>query len=266
MMKFGTTTNPMKDVLKEISEVAKHKFDFVEISIEPEVLFSNEITVQKNRIKKILKKGNMFATVHAPWNSELGNTYEEIREGWFDICKDIIDSTKLIGIKKFNVHLYSQQDLRKQKIKKEVIKNNIQILKRLVNYGKKRNVEIVLEIMPGKNQIHEFSDIKKILDSVKGIGLNFDSGHCFINGRMSYIKKFLSTFKSRITHVHLHDNHGLNDEHFPLRKGLVNFKYIANFLKQMNYSGTVTFETFHGGNEKINAVKSREYFKRLMRS
>lgn len=263
-IKFGTTTNPLKDILKELSRVTKNNFDFVEISVEPQIFLSNVLVLKQNRIKKILQKKKMFIIVHAPWNTEFGNTYAEIREGWVDVCKEIIEITKPLGLKKINVHLYSSQNLKNKNLKNVIIKNSIESLKKLVKYGRKKKVEIVLETMPGREQIYKINDIKKILNSVKSLWLTFDSGHCFVNGRMNYTKKFLSSFKNKITHVHLHDNHGGRDEHLSLGKGKIDFKFLARFLKKMNYSNTITFEIFHGGNDKLNAVKSRKYFQKLL--
>lgn len=81
---------------------------------------------------------------------------------------------------------------------------------------------------------------------------------------MNYVKKFLSAFQDRITHVHLHDNHGKRDEHLPLGKGSVDFEYIAKTLRKIKYSDTITFETFHGGTDKVNAVNSQKYFLKLL--
>ncbi len=264
--KFGATTNPVKDIVNEISLVAESKFDFVEISIEPEIFFSNQLVIRRSGIKKILHKNGMFVVVHAPWNTEFGNSYKEIREGWIEFCKTIIDITKPIGMKKLNVHLYSSQNLQNKKLKDLIIKNCIYSLKKLVNYGQRKKIEIVLEIMPGRDQIYEIQNIKKILASVEGLGLNFDSGHCFVNGKMNYVKKFLSAFQGRITHVHLHDNHGKRDEHLPLGKGSIDFEYIAKIFRKINYSGTITFETFHGGVDKANAVKSQKQFLKLLQT
>jgi len=261
--KFGTTTHPSLYVLDELKLIGKLKFDFAEISVETNSPPENFEGNLKN-IKDTIKKNNLFATVHAPWNTEFGSTYDQIREGWVALGKNLIDSAKQFDAKKINVHIYTTDDIKNVKIKREIINNHIESFSELVKRGKKNKIEIVVETMPGREQLWEINDIKKIVDSVNNLGVNFDCGHCFIAGGMKYIKNFISTFEDKITHVHLHDNNGKTDEHKQIGLGDINFESIVKNLKRINFDETIVFETFYGREtDKRNAERSRNKIKKL---
>ena len=125
----------------------------------------------------------------------------------------------------------------------------------LCSYASKRKVKIMLE-----NGEEKFEYYKYVLDRVPKLYVHLDIGHAFISGRMKNIRKFLSYFGNRVAHIHIHDNHGKDDEHLALRKGKINWKAVVLVLKKSKYDKTVTFEVFKS--EK-DLLKSRQYFKKL---
>jgi sugar phosphate isomerase/epimerase len=74
---------------------------------------------------------------------------------------------------------------------------------------------------------------------------------------MRGVRDYLEAFSDRLAHVHMHDNHGKEDEHLPLGKGKIDFPEVIRLLKDINYDRTITFEVF---SSHADAVRSMRYF------
>lgn len=255
-------TNPSIDILKEIKTVADFGFDYVEIGIEEPEGKPDILNKKVNEIRKLLKKNNIFATGHFAWWAELGTTNIMVRESWLAECKKAIEICSKLEIRKLTVHSHARgMFLSDKKLKKIILDNYVESLKYLVNYGKKFNVDIMLENAVEKREITSLEDFTYIIKRVSGVKVHLDIGHAFIWGGMKNVRKFITTFGSRIEHIHLHDNHGKSDEHLPIGKGKIDWINIVKMLKEIKYNKTITLEVF---SENIkDVVKSREKIKQL---
>ena len=74
---------------------------------------------------------------------------------------------------------------------------------------------------------------KEIIDVAKNnkLGLNLDIGHAHCNSNTDVIG-WIKSLGTRITYVHLHDNHGQTDEHLGLGKGNIDIIKVLNALNQ----------------------------------
>lgn len=262
--KFGTTTFPFADVASEIELVARNGFDFAEISVEEPFNSPYILLDRKDDLRHLKKKFGISYVAHAPWNSALGTRDASTRKDWIELSKDIVSMAKITGIGKVNFHPFMLPgDLKNMRLRRQAVNNLILGFKEIVAAGRRRGVEIVIENLSGPGQLTLISDMARIIDSVKGLGICFDSGHANMVGGMEYIKNFLHMFKDDINHIHLHDNKGDDDQHLPLGKGNIDFKYIVSLLKKSGYGNTVTFEVFSPGSQtsgKDKAAKSMEKF------
>ena len=90
-------------------------------------------------------------------------------------------------------------------------------------------------------------------EGIEGIGMTFDFGHANTIGK---VNDFLP-FVHRAHHIHIHDNHGMSDEHLPLGAGTINWDRVGKTIAA-NYSGVVVIE----GRSIEEARKSLAVFKR----
>lgn len=259
--KFGMLTDPTVDILKETRTIAKLGFDYVEIGIEgpegkPEILLE-----KRNEILELLKKNNLFAIGHTSWWVELGTEYKPVRLGWLEEVKKIITVASKLNVKLVNLHSHSRgMYTRYDRNKKQILDNWVKSLIELVDYGKRYNAEIMFENAGEKGEITELKDFKYIVDRVPDLKVHLDIGHAFIFGKMKNVDKCIETFRNRIEHIHMHDNHGESDEHLPIGKGKINYGSVVKMLKKINYDKTITFEVF---TSKKDAVRSREKIRKL---
>jgi len=93
----------------------------------------------------------------------------------------------------------------------------------LVEQGSRLMLENVYENEP--------QDIRIILEGLKSqnVGFCLDAGHLFAFGN-SELVQWLEGLGSYIGQLHLHDNHGRNDEHLPLGQGNIDFKHLFAYL------------------------------------
>ncbi|MCX6814580.1 MAG: sugar phosphate isomerase/epimerase [Candidatus Aenigmarchaeota archaeon] len=260
--KFGRLTNPMENILEEIDLTAKLGFDFVEIGIEgpggdPKVLIRN-----KNKILRVIRDNNLFAIGHTSWWFELGSTYESVRRGWVEEGKRIIMTSKELEINLINFHTHSIglfMDI--PSARKEVLDNYVKSMKELVDYGKSLGVKVMLENAAERREICDLADVKHIIDRVRGLGFHLDVGHAYIQGGMKGVMDYIRVLSPKLWHVHMHDNHGYEDEHLPIGSGKIQFGKIVSALKKIGYDKTITPEVF--GKTPGSAQRSMKKLKKL---
>ena len=78
-------------------------------------------------------------------------------------------------------------------------------------------------------------DIRVIFECLKhqNVGFCLDAGHLFAFGNGD-LKQWLAVLDSYIGQLHLHDNHGRNDEHLPPGHGRIDFNLLFDHLVSRN--------------------------------
>jgi sugar phosphate isomerase/epimerase len=77
-------------------------------------------------------------------------------------------------------------------------------------------------------------------------GVCFDVGHWYaVAGgvKKRNLENWLDTLEPFIRHLHLHDNHGIYDEHLALGRGNIDWDYFAALIAARKFKPGVTFET-----------------------
>ena len=80
---------------------------------------------------------------------------------------------------------------------------------------------------------HHPMECQKLFNGLKDMGIGFclDVGHTFAFGRAD-LAEWLNVMGDEIKQLHLHDNHGLLDDHLPMGKGEIDFPMLFDFLKE----------------------------------
>ena len=117
--------------------------------------------------------------------------------------------------------------------KEQWIENSLEtwswLAKSLDELGSRLMLENVYEKDP--------KDIRVILDRLKNLDVGFclDCGHLTAFGK-SELGIWLESLGPYIGQLHLHDNHGSNDEHIAMGLGTIDFKLLFTHLKLNNSS------------------------------
>jgi sugar phosphate isomerase/epimerase len=234
-MKIGAMNDPKKDLYKEIKFIAEN-FDFLDLTIEPETAYADDVDVDK--ILKLTKEHNLNIIGHTPWNLPIASSYKTIRNAAFEEYLKCLKVFRKLKLKLVNVHPVIPNDMANPD---KIIKYNIEFFKKVVKEAKKYNIKIMLENT--KAIFNEISIIAKILDEVPSLKLHWDVGHANLgNEGEKKTKLAFHNFKNKILHLHLSDNNGQEDQHLPLGTGNINWPFIVKTLKEYNYNKTITLE------------------------
>ena len=137
---------------------------------------------------------------------------------------------------------------------------NIESLQSICDFAADCGIMIAVENMPEVPKIFGKypKEMLQMVEEVNrdNVGLTLDIGHANTMGA-KVMNDFLKMYKNRISHVHLHDNMGKNDEHLPIGKGNVDWKHVIDSLS--NYRGRFVTEV----NCVEEGVESLEFLKNL---
>ena len=200
------------DLFSEIEFARKH-FDFTEITIQPELLKNIDNVFYD--LKKAIDDFEVLGHIH--W---------EIID--FDNIIKNIEILKDLDAKKITIHPFHNLN----------IEENANIFNKINIFLQKSGMELLIENV--LDPPYSSSDtILKLLEKIPNANVTLDIGHA---NRVFELDKFINTLKTRIRHIHLHNNVENYDHLFyeDQRK----LDGILSKIKSFGYDGTVLLETF----------------------
>ncbi len=261
--KFGMLTAPTEPVLNELAIFHKLGFDYVEIGIEEPAATPQILMQQRDQILSSLLAKNMFALGHTAYWVGFGSSHEKVRKGWVEEAKDMIQTASELKMGLLNFHFNSRYGSvgATEQSRTTFLQNFISSMEELTQFAAAEKIDLMLENVPPENghpleSIDYFSAVMKAVPAMK---FHLDVAHAFIENRMKGVKNYIDAFGDRLVHVHMHDNHGMQDEHLPLGRGKIDVRQVVKLLKATKYDKTVTFEVF---TSRADAKHSRDLFKR----
>ena len=262
--RFGLLTNPLENVALEISRIKRLGFDYVEIGIEEPSATPSILTVQIDEIRSALAGNATCPLGHTAYWVGFGSSHEEVRSGWIREAKQMITVGSQLGVHLLNFHFYSRLGMvgRTEKSREGFLQNFTNSMAELAHFAAQNGVELMLENVPAEegHPLESLACFLQVMSGVPSLKFHFDIAHAFIENRMKGVREYLDTFPDKLAHIHIHDNHGKQDEHLPLGEGKIDFKKVVKLLKEFNYDRTITFEVF---TSQSDAVRSRQLLKKL---
>lgn len=100
-------------------------------------------------------------------------------------------------------------------------------------------VRLLLENIP--NELSEPAKLMELIAALHydDLGICLDLGHAHLNPG---VEASLTTLAPRICEVHVHDNHGMKDEHLWPGEGTIDFQRTMELLRQAQLSPTLVLE------------------------
>jgi sugar phosphate isomerase/epimerase len=135
---------------------------------------------------------------------------------------------------------------------------NVDALVELCKHAEEYGVTLCLENMPNIEKLlcRTPSEIFGMTESVGGgIGMTFDAGH---SNTMENTADFLKE-KAKFTHVHIHDNHGIKDEHLELGKGTVDWGRVLPELEDFKGMAVIEARSLEEGRRSLEYIREREH-------
>ena len=261
--KYGLLTDPVESVPDEILRFGKLGFDYVEIGIEEPQATPQMLMRQNQEILRSLSETRLFALGHTAYWVGFGSAHEKVRRGWVEEAKDMIQAASQLRIHLLNFHYNARLGRvgAKEASRNNFVENFSNSMRELTQFAESMNVELMLENPPpqGVYPLEGIDYFAQVINSVPKLRLHLDVAHAYIENGMKGVQQYLDTFGDKLVHVHLHDNHGKQDEHLPLGRGKIDIRKVVKALKEIDYCRTITFEVF---TSRTDAVRSRELFKK----
>lgn len=114
-------------------------------------------------------------------------------------------------------------------------------------------------------------ELEKLVGDLENAGVTLDVGHAYRGGKKAGIKNpeqkivdAIKRLKKKVVHVHLHDNHGEQDEHLPPGEGNIDFRPILHALRVKNYRGLLIAELWDPENSIQTGRKGLKGFEALL--
>jgi sugar phosphate isomerase/epimerase len=134
-------------------------------------------------------------------------------------------------------------------------KQMCQSIQQLYTQAEEYGINIALENLPAKywflmNTPEEFQKMYK--ETNLPIGITMDLGHANLEGQ---IQPFFNQLADKIVHIHASNNDGLDDQHFGVEDGNIDYVWFAETLKKTGYDKSVIVESTHKVPESIQKLK-----------
>ena len=198
--------------------------------------------------KKILSEsGIAISQVHGPWRYPPQDGTPEGRAEWLDLMKRCVRLSTYLDSPYMVVHPLMPFGANSAENPAKVIDLNVEHYMRLAGYAKEYGVTVCLENMPFPRL--PLAHVDQIAEFVDGLGMKnlkvcLDTGHASICGMP--LGTAVRILGDRLATLHVHDNHGVQDEHIPPLAGTADFKGFAAALQEIGFNGTVSAEAHVG--------------------
>jgi sugar phosphate isomerase/epimerase len=243
-MKYGAMNFPIKTLLKEIEEIGKMGFDYVELTMDPPEATPQKILGQKRSIRELLNRYEMGIIGHLPtflWTSDL---YESLRRVSLQENFEALEAAAELGVEKVVLHPGYITGLGKfllDKAKQYGMESIEAILKKANSLGMTVCIE---NMFPQANFLSHPPEFQDVFEAFPEIRLALDIGHANLGGEKNKSSEFIYRYGHRISHVHAADNFGKEDNHLPIGAGIIDFEKILRELKGAQYDESITLEVF----------------------
>ncbi len=249
---FGLNFKGIKTINDFLQFAHKKELSAVELVAEPpyciiETIFSEE----REKIKLLALDLGLELSVHATFSDiNIAAFNDNIRLFSLDIMKDCIDFSHDLGSKIVTIHP-GELSAGGHTFPEIVVENSFNSFKELAHYTEEKDVTIGYENMPifpwtQYKECFAPEPISQVINEInsKSLGITWDIGHS--NTTKFPQSDFLKYFRSKLIHIHIHDNNGhisgWKDTHTPIGKGTIQWKTLLSEIKKSHYNGLYIME------------------------
>jgi sugar phosphate isomerase/epimerase len=127
---------------------------------------------------------------------------------------------------------------------KTIVRQRVQHrLQELLTLSKKYEIQILIENVGLKTKdtlLFDWKEYLELLLTLPEAGALLDVGHAYIN--QWNLSNIIQQLGKRLVACHLHDNHGLSDDHLPIGQGTINWDSLFSTICSSAPETTLVFE------------------------
>lgn len=233
---FFSSSAKVWDDITWVYGIEKAGYDGWEIVSDGNYRLENPASFRK--IQEVLGTTRLGATVHAPYGDlNLATLNDPIwRESIRQVCTCIEHASAITD--RVTIHPGYISPVGKM-MPQKVWELQKEALRQIGRVAVEHSVLACLENMISMKEFlcRQPEELIGMTEGIEGIGMTFDFGHANTLGK---VDDFLP-YVGRANHIHIHDNHGMSDEHLLLGAGTINWQKVGHAIAS-RYSGTVVVE------------------------
>ncbi len=218
--------------LVQLREICSMGYPFAEISLDDPRSVENDL----DELKRIRESFGITYLAHYP---NEGNPFdiERLREEFVPKIKRLLDLSRDLGISKGTIHYWMDRRWAPD----DLVMRKIDLLHEMVYHADMQGIVLCIE-----NLSERVESFLRAFDAIPDLRMTLDIGHAQLLTRRNTSFEFISQSLSRISHVHVHDNHGgtsvRDDQHLSLGDGIIDYASIMKELIGGGYESTITME------------------------
>lgn len=237
-MQIGAMNNPSESLEREIAWMAELKLDFIDLTLEPPTAATWKL--KPAEVKRWIGDAGLGIVGHTAYYLPIASSFLSLRRAAVDELKRAAEFFAELGAKWMNVHPDGHAPFIDEPT---VVRRNIESLADLAAFAKPLGVGIMLENVPGR--FNSVTQLAPVFAGVPELGLHLDIGHSNLSVVQNTAPELISYFRTRLAHVHLHDNRGGHaDLHLALGMGDLDASMLVRNLRASGYDQTITLEVF----------------------
>lgn len=249
-------TDPTLETIPQIFWIGEQGFDFVDLAVEPPRADVGDL--EPHAIRDALARKGLGVIVHtSPW-MPFGNPSRAVQAAVLSDLMRCLDLARALRAPLLTTHYlggprYFSRD--------EMVAWYAEVLSALCRAAEGSGVCVAVENSPRNRE--EAPTLRDLLQQVPALRLVLDVAHANVNVPKNIADTILADhlLGGRISHVHVSDNNGGDDQHLPLggvARG-IDWPEAVGLLKKRHYDGTITLEIHSPDRDYLLA--SRDKFK-----
>ncbi len=264
-MLYGAMNFPIKPTLTELDKIADLGFDYLELTMDPPEAHYSMIQKLKPTLSSALDQRGLKLVCHIPTFVYTADLAEGIRAASLNEVISSLETAADLNAMKVVLHPSIISGMGAFVLETSKL-NALESLGIIHDRSAELGIPLCLENMfPRYNSFFDPEDFKVVFSLFPNLKMTLDTGHANIgDADGTKLIRFLDLFKERIHHIHLSDNLGKRDDHFPVGRGSIDFGAFAKALKKIGYNGTATLEIFSENPD--NLTESRDAFDLMMKN
>ena len=237
---------------------ARHHFDYTDRAAVRDVAtwFRNTgVAATLHQPIYFTERGTGQWSRHVAPNINLIDPEKTRRIAAMDEVKRALESAEQLPIQSIVLHLGHKDDSWDVR----VLENSLTAIEHLKAFAHPLGVRILLE-----NLQNEITTPEHLLEIVRvghfdNVGICLDIGHAHLSApeKNIGIDHAFELLKPRIAELHLHDNHGVKDDHLWPNTGSIDWTNIARHLATLPATVPGILEISHESNETVTSAASK---------
>ncbi|MCP4745120.1 MAG: sugar phosphate isomerase/epimerase [Desulfobacteraceae bacterium] len=244
-MRFGAMNFPVICVIDEINAIGELGMDYVEIAMDPPRAHYTQLQAQQSAIRRALTSHNLGLVCHLPTFVFTADLADSIRKASVQEVIGSLETADSLGAEKVVLHPGWIGGLAIH-VMDQALELAMDSLNKISRSASALGLTVCVENMfPRFGPFVEIRTLEPVFYAFPEFKFVLDVAHAHIGDKYGRrAQNLIERFSSRLAHVHISDNMGINDDHLPVGAGTVRFKPIIKALCQAGYKDTFTLEIF----------------------